>query len=137
MIYFGRDCEFYNGDCENSDSNSLLKKAKCEEKSNSESICKFQYCPINKPNVVSSLHCFNCDSIIFSRAIGDIRNCLCKSVCIDGGREQSIIVVEGGAVYETMEFEIFVSNEELVTDWENNNNEFGLIKLNIGNLASL
>ncbi|MCP3924969.1 MAG: hypothetical protein GY714_20520 [Desulfobacterales bacterium] len=129
MVYFGKGCKFFIGIWEDPDHKfNPPKEAKCNEKKNTNSGCKFQHCPLRKPNVVNALHCFNCDSIVFSRAIDDIKACSCKSVFIKGGREQSKIRIEAGAVYENISYEIFVSDEELFNDWNNKNNKYGLIK---------
>ena len=81
------------------------------------------------PCFVTALVCYNCKDMIYSRAQKDERECSCGSFAIRGGFEAPVIVEKKSHQrYELRTFEVKMSSKELIDDFKNRINEYGLTK---------
>ena len=77
--------------------------------------------------IINAIQCNQCKDIIFSRTRHDFRWCSCQSTAIDGGFDYVKIT---GNNWKKLKIDIDTTNSILYDDWNNNQNQFGLIKYN-------
>lgn len=78
---------------------------------------------------VVAVECKDCNSIIFSRSRHDCRSCICGNISIDGGRSYvKLTTKDSSKVGRQYHLTISIPNSELVDDYYNNSNKYGLIK---------
>ena len=79
---------------------------------------------------VKAIRCGNCGDTIFCRTRHDFRSCTCKNISIDGGFQYKKVSFKADATYSDVELEITQSGPELFNDWNDGEENFGLIKEN-------
>jgi len=79
---------------------------------------------------VSAIKCPKCGDIIYSRCRHDMRWCYCRNCAIDGGFSEytKITAVKDLDKINTFKLDVNATEQKLYDDWNNNTNEYGLIK---------
>lgn len=71
--------------------------------------------------------CPSCNDIVYSRARHDMRGCSCGEIAVDGGFDYTKVSFKKG-IPSTVEIEVDATQAQLYSDWNNNINDYGLIK---------
>ncbi len=78
-----------------------------------------------KLKIEYAIRCIDCEGIIFSRTVHDMRHCSCKAMAIDGGREDRGGRIYGSGSYQHVTFEIDATEKDLLNDWNHVLDKFG------------
>jgi len=77
--------------------------------------------------IINGIKCLSCGDVVYSRARHDMRGCSCGDVAIDGGFDYKKVSYRKSCP-ESIQLDVDVTKDELYHDWNNNVNNFGLIK---------
>lgn len=77
--------------------------------------------------IINGIKCLSCGDVVYSRTRHDMRGCTCGDVAIDGGFDYKKVSYRKSCP-ENIQLDIDVTKDELYHDWNNNVNNFGLIK---------
>jgi len=77
---------------------------------------------------VKAVECRDCGDIVYSRTQQDFRECTCGNVSVDGGLSYFKYNVAPSANFEVKKIQIDANLNELYDDWNDMNDEFGLIE---------
>lgn len=79
---------------------------------------------------VTAIKCPKCKDTVYSRATHDRRECTCRAVAIDGGRSYTKISFNPDIASspDMVEIEVEVTPGELYRDWNEQIDDYGLIR---------
>ena len=78
--------------------------------------------------LVNTVECKECNTIIYSRTREDVRECECGRIIVSGGQEYFKYDIVPKTRYEIKKININANMNTLYEDWDNMQDNFGLIK---------